>query len=113
MDGKQKDEITDFSSDANNYSGTFDIAEKSDAQAVRLVVEDLAGNITDTDSDSFKSAYAFNKLVTISTNIFVRWFANKTLFYGSLGCVAVVVLGTTGGIILVKRRKNKASAKAE
>ena len=113
VNGKQKKEITDFESDDNNYSGTFNIGEKSAAQAVRLVVEDKAGNITDTDSDSFKSAYTFNRLVTISTNIFVRWFANKTLFYGTLGCVAIVAIGAAGGIVFGKRKKTKASANAE
>lgn len=113
VNGKQKKEITDFESDDNNYSGTFNIGEKSAAQAVRLVVEDKAGNITDTDSDSFKSAYTFNRLVTISTNLFVRWFANKTLFYGTLGGVAIVAIGAAGGIVFGKRKKTKASANAE
>ena len=105
VDGELVDEITDFSADLNNYNGSFVLNEKSSAQSVRIVVEDLSGNITDTDAENFSSAYEFNKSVTVSTNIFVRWFANKPLFWGSI----VGVTGIAGFLwfFLIGKRKKK------
>lgn len=98
------DEITDFSADLSNYSGSFSLTEKNAAQHVRIVVEDLSGNVTDTDSEYFVSAYEFHKDVTVSTNIFVQWFANKGLFWGSIAGVAAVA-GLVIFLIVKKRKK--------
>lgn len=108
VDEKELDDITDFSADANNYEGEFVLKESSNAQNVRFVVTDKAGNITDTNSDGFKSSYVFNNAVTVSTNIFVRWFANKALFYGSIAGVIVVIGGGAGITVFFKKRKQKA-----
>ena len=78
------DVITDFGGDKNNYEGSFVLKEADSAQHVRIVVKDLSGNIIDTDADNFTSEYEFHDRVTVSTNWFVRWFANKPLFFGSL-----------------------------
>lgn len=103
VDGDNIDTITDFSEDANNYTGSFTISEKNKEQKVRLVVRDLAGNETDTDSDNFESAFAFNSLVTVSTNFFVRFVANKPIFWGSIiGTIGII---TAAGILIGKRRK--------
>lgn len=107
VDDELVQEITDFSMDLNNYNGTFSLREKSDAQTVRIVVEDLAGNITDTDADDFSSAFVFNKAVTVSTNIFVRWYANKALFWGSIGGTAVLVAAVWLVIMFMRKKKNK------
>lgn len=105
VDGAEIDQITDFTADANNYDGTFDMNESKKAQSVRLVVEDRAGNITDTDAKGFTSAYPFERAVTISTNLFVRWYANQPLFWGSIGGVAVVGVGIGFLIFFLKKRK--------
>lgn len=99
--------IESFDADLNNYSGSFVINERSSAQKVRVVVEDLAGNITDTNSKNFNSAYEFNKSVTISTNIFVRWYANKLLFWGSICGVVIILFGVLWFVFAVKNKKNK------
>lgn len=108
VDDETVDSINDFSNNRNDYSGEFTIKEKNEAQTVRIKVTDLAGNVTDTKSESFSSGekYVFFDTVTVSTNFFVRWFANKPLFFGSIGG-AVVILGGVGTIISLKVRKKK------
>ena len=105
LDGEIIDEITDFTADLNSYSGSFVILEKETARTVRIVVEDLAGNITDTDSEDFTSAYVFNSTVTVTTDDFARFMANKPLFYGSIaGTVGVAALAGFGIRLRLKRR---------
>ncbi len=102
VDGKKVKNIDKFD-DLSNCSDDF-IVHGGLKQDVRLVAEDKAGNVMDTSSEEFKPAYEFNDTITVSTNIFVRWFANTWLFIGSLIALAAV----TGGIIaFVKRRKGK------
>lgn len=108
VDDETVDSINDFSKNRNDYSGEFTIKEKNEAQTVRIKVTDLAGNVTDTKSESFSPGekYVFFDTVTVSTNFFVRWFANKPLFFGSIGG-AVLILGGVGTIIGLKVRKKK------
>ena len=106
VDGQLVDEITDFSEDMNNYNGQFVINEQSAAQSVRIVVEDMSGNITDTSSEEFTSAYEFNDSVTVSTNFFVRWYATKWLFWSSIAG-AVIIIGAIIFLIAAKRKKNE------
>lgn len=105
LDGKEKENITDFAEDAQNYYGSLLLTENPQARRVRLVVKDLAGNVTDTDAESFISAFAFTPSVTISTNAVVRWYADRTLFWGSVGGVAAVVGTAAGSAILFRRRR--------
>ncbi len=107
LNGQVVDTITEFEN-ANNFTGTFDIGESNDIQSVRIVVTDLAGNVTDTDSEEFDpgEVYAFNKTVTVSTNIFVRWYRNTALFFGSIGGV-VVVIAAIWFLVAKKKKKNE------
>lgn len=114
LDGKAQESITEFE-DINNYSGTFALNESSSEQKVRILAVDKAGNTTDTD-DFGKTdangnviipmpAYSFNNTVTVSTNFFVRWYANKPLFWGSIGGVVGLAAIIWILIILLKKRK--------
>lgn len=109
LNGKTIDTITEFGDSAYNYSGQFTINESSDAQTVQIKVTDLAGNVTDTASENFSTndMYVFNDTVTVSTNFFVRWYANKPLFWGSIG--GVVVLAAAVCFIVAAKKKKKES----
>lgn len=94
VNGRTIDTITEFGDSAFNYLGSFTLNESYDAQTVQIKVTDIAGNVTDTSSDDFSTndLYVFNNTITISTNFFVRWYANKPLFWGSI-CGVVVLAG--------------------
>ena len=106
VDGQMVGEkITEFGEDINNYSGSFTLDESAFAQEVQLVVYDMAGNCTDTSSRDFESAYTFHPLVTVSTNAFVRWYANKPLFWGCVGGVSAAIVVVIAAMILLMRKK--------
>lgn len=109
----------EIADDAFNFTGSFDIEEQNSAtaQTVRIKVTDLAGNVTDTDSDDFlkahsedneNSTYIFYNELTVSRNFFVRWYANKVLFWGSIG--GVVVLAAVVCFLIAAKKKKHASA---
>lgn len=108
VNGSTIDTITEFGDSTFNYSGSFTLNESSDAQTVQLKVTDIAGNVTDTASDDFSTndLYMFNDTITVSTNFFVRWYANKPLFWGSIGGV-VVLTGLIWFLIAFKRKKKE------
>ena len=107
VNGQTADTITDFGDDLNSYAGTFTLSESNEAQTVQLKVTDLAGNVTDTASDDFNPGerFVFNDVITVSTNFFLRWYANAPLFWGSIGGVVVVTAGIWL-LIVAKRKKN-------
>ena len=101
------DTVTEFGGSEFNYTGSFTINEMNNTQTVQLVVTDIAGNVTDTASESFTTngLYEFTSNVTVSTNAFVRWYANKPLFYGSIIGTAVVAGGVPYSIQLFRKKK--------
>ncbi len=91
----------------------FTISEASSAQHIRIVAEDLSGNVLDTDGTiegSANTTVSFERDVTVSTNFFVRWFANKPLFFGS---IAVIVAAGVGIYFIVAKKHKKEEAAAE
>lgn len=104
-------EIVDFGADPNNYEGSFTLYSKNRAQHVQIVVEDMAANVTNTDDEHFESAYEFNKNVTVSTNFFVRWFANTGLFWGSIGG-GLALIAALIFVIVGKKKKEEENTKA-
>lgn len=103
IDGVRTKEITDVE-EITQYLGSFSVSQGMNRH-IRLVITDKAGNVTDTDvTEDGKYVADFNKNVTISTNIFIRWYANKTLFVCSIVCV---VLLTAGIVVLVTRNRKK------
>lgn len=103
VDGEIVDSATDFD-DASNYSGKFTIYEKSSEQHVSFILTDKAGNVTESDAEGFEVPYTLEKDVTVSTNLFVRWFANKPLFFGGIGG-GLAVLGGLGALLGLKKKK--------
>lgn len=110
----------DFVDDAFSYSGSFDISEQDSttAQKVQFIVTDLAGNVTDTDSEEFlkahskdneDSTYLFFNEVTVSRNFLVRWYADKPLFWGSI--IGVIVLTGAIWFFIVAKKKKKEEKK--
>ena len=97
----------DFGDDINNYTSSFTIGEGIN-QTVRIIVTDKAGNVTDTAAEGFAeaAAYTYNSQVTVSSNFFVRWYANTVLFWISIA-VIVVVIGLVIFFILFKKRKKE------
>ncbi|MBE6812328.1 MAG: hypothetical protein E7523_05550 [Ruminococcaceae bacterium] len=82
-------------------------------QKIRFVVEDLAGNITDTDAVDadgnyiFNPGFAFERDLTVSTNLFVRWYANKTVFWGSIAGTAALVAAIIILVAYIRRKKEE------
>ncbi len=113
LNGETIDTITSFGDSRLNYSGQFTINESTDAQTVQIKVTDLAGNMTDTASETFTTGelYVFNDMVTVSTNIFVRWYANKPLFWGSIAGIAVIAAAACI-VVAIQRKKNKRTMSA-
>ena len=105
----------DIAENLYNFTGSFDLEEQDGATAhkVQIKVTDLAGNVTDTNSEEFlkahsddneNSTYVFFNEVTVSRNFFVRWYADTALFWGSIAGV-IVLVGGTSFVIAAKKKK--------
>lgn len=96
----------DFNGDINNYTGTFLLTESGPAQTITIEVTDMAGNVIKTSDESFDPAYTVYTTVTLSTNFFVRWYANTFLFWFSVAAI-VIIIGLIIFFILFKKRKKE------
>lgn len=96
----------DFNGDINNYTGTFLLTESGLAQTITIEVTDMAGNVVKTSDESFDPAYTVYTTVTLSTNFFVRWYANTFLFWFSVAAI-VIIIGLIIFFILFKKRKKE------
>ena len=119
VNGKTIQTLTeeDIADNLYNFTGSFDLEEQdgTTAHKVQIKVTDLAGNVTDTNSDEFlkahsddneNSTYVFFNEVTVSRNFFVRWYANTALFWGSIGGVVVLAAGICF-LVAFKRKKKE------
>ncbi len=99
--------------DITKYDGSFTMGEGMN-NIVRIVAKDLAGNVMDTGDPNVEnsainfdsSVLAFNSLITVSTNPFVRWYAHTVFFWVSIAVIAVA-LGAGGYLAAVKLRKKE------
>lgn len=109
VDGQSVDSISQFDGDNLQYNGAFTIYESGKTQNIRLKVTDLAGNVTDTGAEDFdaKGLFEFHDKVIVSTNFFVRWYANKLVFWSTVGG-AVLILGVLVFVIAAVRRRREA-----
>lgn len=106
---KGSTDVTDILSDLTNYTGSFTIGSSTSSEPVRIVIKDLAGNVTDTDSKDFDvDSIDFNRAITVSTNFFVRWYANKIVFWCSIAAIAVIGGGLAFFIATKRRKKDEA-----
>ncbi len=75
----------------------FDIAGTStNAHYVRIVAVDAAGNSQEIEARDFY----------VTTNIWIRFYTNTVLFWGSIGIALLFIAGITG-IVFIKKRKKK------
>lgn len=99
--------------DITKYDGSFTMGEGMN-NIVRIVAKDLAGNVMDTGDPNVEnsainfdaSVLAFNSLITVSTNPFVRWYSHTVFFWASIAVIAVA-LGAGGYLAAVKLRKKE------
>lgn len=72
---------------------SYEVKESGAVQSVYIIARDAAGNEIQTDLIRF----------LISSNLLIRWFYNRPLFFGSIAGV----LAVTGGVIFLIFRKRK------
>lgn len=85
----------------NGDDFTFSISgESNDAHSVKIVAVDAAGNVYEEEVTDFY----------VTTNLWVRYYNNKTLFYGSIaGVIAIAALIVF--LVVYKRRKDDKNKK--
>lgn len=92
--------------------GSYDVKKTFEVPAglehtVRIVVTDKTGGTLDTDAEAFAPSYNFNRTITVSTNFFLRLYADKMLFGVSVTGATILLVGSIIGIIILfKKRKN-------
>lgn len=96
---------------AEDFTGTFiatldeekAIAESTSQIRIEISARDKAGNVAYGPVDEETNEVDDNYYFTVSTNPFVRFFANKPLFYGTIAALILIILLII--LLIVLRRK--------
>lgn len=102
VDGKLLETITEFDN-ANTYEGSFMLGVGK-RQEVKFVIKDKSGRELNTLTEEFSPEYDFNSTITVSDNVFVLWYDNTILFWGTM---ALLLLAVGGFIFLIVKKRNK------
>ncbi len=99
--------VTDFGENSYYYRGSFTLTEAEEEQTIRLVVRDLAGNVTDTAKAGFSGSelFVWKDTVLLSTSGWVRFFARRAMCYGVLAGGAFLVILAVGVVLILKKEK--------
>ena len=102
----------------SSFSGSITVENGFNEDEIIFKIVDKAGNVINTSSDApDKEKYdlgefTFLNNVTVDTNPFVLWYANKPLFWGSIGALAAIIIGVFLVVYLKKRKNNNDEEKA-
>ncbi len=90
------DEIMSLINASEDFA--FDIdGTSTNAHYVRIVAVDAAGNSREVEARDFY----------VTTNIWIRFYTNTVLFWGSIGIGLLFIAGVTGIVFIKKRKKKK------
>lgn len=96
----------------SSYSGSITVENGFNEDEIIFKIVDKAGNVINTSSEAPENEkydlgeFTFLNNVTVDTNPLVLWYANKPLFWGSIGALAAIIIGTFLIIFFKKRKKN-------
>lgn len=96
----------------SSYSGSITVENGFNEDEIIFKIVDKAGNVINTSPEAPENEkydlgeFTFLNNVTVDTNPLVLWYANKPLFWGSIGALAAIIIGTFL-IIFFKKRKKK------
>ena len=102
-------EVLESWTDINSYEveKTFTIPAGFE-HTVRIVVVDMTGNTLDTDAESFAPSYGFTRIITVSTNFFLRLYADRTIFWISVAGTLFFAGGLLFAVVyILRKRKNQ------
>ena len=102
-DGRTLDHEYAVLTNTLDFNAECTLLESSSRQHVVIVVTDMAGNVTQTDSKDFAPAYDFHDSVLVSTNFWARYTHNVW----ALIVTGVVILAVAGGVWYVTAKKKK------
>lgn len=102
----------------SSFSGSITVENGFNEDEIIFKIVDKAGNVINTSPDApDKEKYdlgefTFLNNVTVDTNPFVLWYANKPLFWGSIGALVAIIIGVFLVVFLKKRKNNNDEEKA-
>lgn len=106
--GKTLDHEYAILTDTLDFSGDYVLNESKDRQNVVIVVTDMAGNVTRTDSEDFSPVYDFNSNILVSTSFWARYIHNPV----AIVITVVVILIAAGAIWYIVAGKKKKAQQA-